>query len=42
VVIYCPDEFWRAGNVNITAKVFGQVVHKTPEDAIQALIEAIG
>jgi len=41
IVIYCPEEFWRAGNVDITAEFFGLRVHKTPEAAIQALIRAI-
>lgn len=42
IVIYCPDDFWRAGNVDITADFFGISVYKTPEEAIQTLISEIG
>lgn len=41
VIIYCPDEFWRAGNVNITAARFMKTVHKTPEAAIADLVSKI-
>ena len=41
IVIYCPDGFWRSGNVDITADFFGVPVYKTPGEAIDALIKAI-
>lgn len=41
VIIYCPDEFWRSGNVNITAARFMKTVHKTPEAAIAELVSKI-
>ena len=37
VVIYCPKEFYRYGNVKITANHFGETVYTDPDQAIEAL-----
>ncbi len=37
LIIVCPDEFWRSGNINILCKRCGVKVHKTLEDGIAAL-----
>ena len=37
VVIYCPKEFYRYGNVKITANYFGETVYTDPDQAIEAL-----
>lgn len=37
VIVYCPKEFWRFGNVDITSQYFGVHVWETPEQAIDQL-----
>lgn len=37
VIIYCPKEFYRYGNVEITASTFGEPVFTDPEQAIDRL-----
>lgn len=37
LVICCPDEFWRSGNVQIVAQLSGNHVYKDIDDAITIL-----
>jgi hypothetical protein len=41
VVIYCPKEFYRYGNVKITAHYFGETVHTSSEAAIDELLRTL-
>lgn len=40
-VIYCPNEFWRKGNIDITAERYGVTVYETEDDFISELIRRI-
>lgn len=37
IIVVCPDEFWRKGNVDITSDVFEADVYDNLEDGILAL-----